>query len=192
MTIGIVLFIILGIVAIAAAVGMLTATNAVHAALFLVINFFCIALFYLGLNAPFLAMVEITVYAGAIMVLFLFVIMLLGAERVSLQSKLRWQTPFAVFLVIVFVAAALVILLSPQIGIKLTPIQPLPGGNDPSLYGSPQSIGKALFTSYLLPFEVTGVLLLVAMIGAVVLAKDEKKKPAKTAPSAPAAQTGGK
>ena len=190
MTIGIVLFIILGIVAIAAAVGMLTATNAVHAALFLVINFFCIALFYLGLNAPFLAMVEITVYAGAIMVLFLFVIMLLGAERVSLQSRLRWQTPFAVFLVIVFVAAALVILLSPQIGIKVSPIQPLPGGNDPSIYGSPQSIGKALFTSYLLPFEVTGVLLLVAMIGAVVLAKDEKKKP--TAPTEPAAQTGGK
>jgi NADH-quinone oxidoreductase subunit J len=185
MTIGIVLFIILGIIAIAAAIGMLTATNAVHAALFLVINFFCIALFYLGLSAPFLAMVQITVYAGAIMVLFLFVIMLLGAERVPLQSRLKWQTPFAVFLVIAFIAAALVILLSPQIGITLTPIEALPGGNDPALYGSPQSIGKALFANYLLPFEVTGVLLLVAMIGAVVLAKDEKK------PSKPA-ETGGK
>src|SRR5512144_2315786 len=92
MTIGIVLFIILGIIAIAAAIGMLTATNAVHAALFLVINFFCIALFYLGLNAPFLAMVQITVYAGAIMVLFLFVIMLLGAEKLAIRGKApRWQ-----------------------------------------------------------------------------------------------------
>jgi len=79
LTIGIVVFIALALIAVLAAIGMLTSTNAVHAALFLVINFFCIALFYLGLNAPFLAMVQITVYAGAIMVLFLFVIMLLGA-----------------------------------------------------------------------------------------------------------------
>jgi len=192
MTIGIVLFIILGLIAVAAAIGMLTATNAVHAALFLVINFFCIALFYLGLSAPFLAMVQITVYAGAIMVLFLFVIMLLGAERVPLQSKLRWQTPFAVILVVAFIAAAVVILLSPQVGIKLTAIQPLPGGSGPLLYGSPQMVGRALFANYLLPFEVTGVLLLVAMIGAVVLAKDEKKKPAKTTPASPAQQTGEK
>ena len=183
-------FIALAIVATGA--GVLLTRNAIYTALFLVANFSLVAVLYLVLGAPFLAMAQVTVYAGAIMVLFLFVIMLLGAERVSLQSRLRWQTPFAVFLVVAFVAAALVILLSPQVGIKLSPIQPLPGGNDPSLYGSPQSIGKALFTSYLLPFEVTGVLLLVAMIGAVVLAKDEKKKPAKTAPSAPAAQTGGK
>ncbi len=175
MTIGIILFIILGLIAIAAAVGMLTATNAVHAVLFLVVNFFCIALFYLGLSAPFLAMVQITVYAGAIMVLFLFVIMLLGAERVPLQSKLRWQTPLAVVLVVALIAAAAFILFSPQVGIQMTALQPLPGGNDPSLYGSPQSLARSLFTSYLLPFEITGVLLLVAMIGAVVLAKEEKK-----------------
>jgi NADH-quinone oxidoreductase subunit J len=175
LTIGVILFIVLGLIAIAAAIGMLTATNAVHAVLFLVINFFCIALFYLGLSAPFLAMVQITVYAGAIMVLFLFVIMLLGAERVPLQSRLRWQAPLAVVLVVAFIAAAGVVLLSPQIGIKMAAIQPLPGGNDPAIYGSPQSVGKALFANYLLPFEITGVLLLVAMIGAVVLAKEEKK-----------------
>jgi NADH-quinone oxidoreductase subunit J len=185
-TVGTILFLVLGLIAIAAAVGMLTATNAVHAVLFLVINFFCIALFYLGLSAPFLAMVEITVYAGAIMVLFLFVVMLLGAERVSLQSKLRWQTPLAVALVVALLVAAGVLFLSPQVGITLADIQPLAlGVNDPAAYGSPQMLAKALFANYLLPFEITGVLLLVAMIGAVVLAKDEKKPPEPT-------QVGGK
>jgi NADH-quinone oxidoreductase subunit J len=164
---------------------MLTATNAVHAVLFLVVNFFCIALFYLGLGAPFLAMVQITVYAGAIMVLFLFVIMLLGAERVPLQSRLRWQTPLAVILVAALILAAAAVFLIPQIGIEVTAIAPLGGGNDPTSYGSPQTLARSLFTNYLLPFEITGVLLLVAMIGAVVLAKDEKKPPKPT-------QAGGK
>lgn len=85
--VGTILFFVLAAIAVAAAIGMLISTNAVHAALFLVINFVCIALFYLGLNAPFLAMVQVTVYAGAIMVLFVFVIMLLGAERVENVTK---------------------------------------------------------------------------------------------------------
>jgi NADH-quinone oxidoreductase subunit J len=175
LTIGMILFFILGLIAIAAAIGMLTATNAVHAVLFLVVNFFCIALFYLGLGAPFLAMVQITVYAGAIMVLFLFVIMLLGAERVPLQSRLRWQTPLAVILVLALLVSAGLVFFSPQVGLQVTAIPALGGGNDPAAYGSPQTLARALFANYLLPFEVTGVLLLVAMIGAVVLAKDEKK-----------------
>jgi len=74
-------FIILAIIAIAAALGLLLSRNAVHSALYLVLNFVTIAIFYLILNAPFLAMVQVTVYAGAIVVLFLFVIMLLGAEQ---------------------------------------------------------------------------------------------------------------
>src|SRR5512134_2840925 len=103
--IGYILFGLVAVVAVVSAIGMLLSTNAVHAALFLVVNFVCIALFYLGLNAPFLAMVQVTVYAGAIMVLFVFVIMLLGAERLSLQSRLRWQAPLAIFLIVVLVAA---------------------------------------------------------------------------------------
>jgi NADH-quinone oxidoreductase subunit J len=176
-SVGTILFLVLGLIAIAAAIGMLTATNAVHAVLFLVVNFFCIALFYLGLGAPFLAMVQITVYAGAIMVLFLFVIMLLGAERVPLQSRLRWQTPLAVILVVALMVAAGLVFFSSQVGITVTDIPSLGAGNDPTSYGSPQLLARTLFANYLLPFEITGVLLLVAMIGAVVLAKDEKKKP---------------
>ncbi|MCB0036750.1 MAG: NADH-quinone oxidoreductase subunit J, partial [Anaerolineales bacterium] len=76
----IVLFIVLAIVAIGAALGMLVSRNAVYSALFLILNFATMSVFYILLNAPFLAMVQVTVYAGAIMVLFLFVIMLLGAE----------------------------------------------------------------------------------------------------------------
>jgi len=181
--VGIILFIILGLIAVVAALGMLTSENAVHAALFLVVSMVCLALFYLGLNAAFLAMVQITVYAGAIMVLFLFVIMLLGAERVPMSSRLRWQLPLAVVLAAALVLASGFILFSPQIGVQLPTPPPVE-----QEFGSPASVGEVLFSRYLFPFELTSVLLLVAMIGAVVLVRDEKKP----RPSAPATdQQGG-
>lgn len=98
------LFIIVGAIAVAAAAMMLISENAVHSALFLILNFACIAFFFLMLNAPFLAMVQIVVYAGAIMVLFLFVIMLLGAELLGVEKNPRfpWLTPVAVVLALVF------------------------------------------------------------------------------------------
>jgi NADH-quinone oxidoreductase subunit J len=173
---GTILFIILAVIAVVSAIGLLTSANAVHAALFLVVNFACIALFYLGLNAPFLAMVQVTVYAGAIMVLFLFVIMLLGAERVALTSRLRWQAPVAIVLAVALLGVTAFVLLSPQIGSTILNPQPLgatSGGN--AGYGSPLAVAGSLFTTYMLPFQVVGILLLVAMIGAVVLAKEDKK-----------------
>ena len=89
------LFIFLAAIAIAAALGMLFSRNAVHSALFLVLNFATIAVFYIVLNAPFIAMVQVTVYAGAIVVLFLIVIMLLRAERLrslgTLSGSDRWR-----------------------------------------------------------------------------------------------------
>jgi NADH-quinone oxidoreductase subunit J len=174
--IGYILFGLVALVAVASAIGMLTSTNAVHAVLFLVINFICIALFYLGLDAPFLAMVQVSVYAGAIMVLFLFVIMLLGAERVTLQSKLRWQAPMAIVLVIALMAATLLLFLNAREEAGLKPPEPISeAAPEESAFGSPRAVGEALFGTYLLPFEMTGVLLLVAMIGAVVLVRDERK-----------------
>lgn len=175
---GTILFLILAVIAVAAAIGMLTSTNAVHAALFLVINFVSIALFYLGLSAPFLAMVQITVYAGAIMVLFLFVIMLLGAERVPLSSRLRWQMPTAIVLVLALIGVALFVVFSPASGIGfdvMTLVGDTAPGSDP--YGSPQALGEVLFSSYIFPFELTGILLLVAIIGAVILTKEKKQTP---------------
>lgn len=107
------LFIMIGALSILAAVMMLISENAIHSALFLIINFACVAFLYLMLNAPFLFAVQITVYAGAIMVLFLFVIMLMGAERVLPQETQRfpWLAPatLGVTMVILFVAGLAII-----------------------------------------------------------------------------------
>ncbi|MBZ0295804.1 MAG: NADH-quinone oxidoreductase subunit J [Anaerolineae bacterium] len=105
------LFLIVGIIAIASAVAMLLSSNAVHSALFLVVVMGCIAFLFLMLDAPFLFLVQITVYAGAIMVLFLFVIMFLSAERMPGKTSLfRWMTPLAVVLALVFLTVAAITL----------------------------------------------------------------------------------
>ncbi len=164
MTLQLILFFLLAVVAIASAVGMLLSQNAVYSALFLIVNFATVAVFYLLLGAPFLAMAQVTVYAGAIMVLFLFVIMLLGAERLSRASTLSWQRPLALALgAILLVEAAYLVFRQGivQLGSQLS-----------SGFGSPTALGTALFSQYLLPFEVTSVLLLVAIVGAIVLTKD--------------------
>ena len=96
MTLELVTFLVLALVAVATALGMLLSRNAVYSALFLEMNFITEAVFYLLLGAPFIAMAQITVYAGAIMVLFLFVIMLLGAEALPRTQVLPWQRPFAI------------------------------------------------------------------------------------------------
>ena len=163
------LFIFLAAIAIAAALGMLLSRNAVHSALFLVLNFATIAVFYVVLNAPFIAMVQVTVYAGAIVVLFLFVIMLLGAEQLQALSGggvgQRWQRILAGILALALVAVTFVALLQSD----------APGGEIPMIDSSPTTLGLALFEGYLLPFELTGVLLLAAMIGVVVLGKSKKR-----------------
>src|SRR5215813_4500325 len=106
-----ILFLILALVAIATALGMLTSRNAIYSALFLVLNFVTVAVFYILLAAPFIAMAQITVYAGAIMVLFLFVIMLLGAEKLSGEFSLRnlW---FPGLLAFILVAEAVYLLIT--------------------------------------------------------------------------------
>ena len=162
-------FFILAIIAIAAALGMLLSRSAVYSALFLVLNFGTVAVFYILLNAPFIAMAQVSVYAGAIMVLFLFVIMLLGTELLPPTKALPWQRPLAIFLgVILFVESGyLLFIRNAATGDVPQPIQ---------AFGSPQDVGQALFSSYLLPFEITSVLLLIAMVGAIVLAIREKGK----------------
>ncbi len=90
----------------ATAAGLLLSRNAVYAALFLVLNFATVAVFYLLLGAPFIALVQVTVYAGAIMVLFLFVIMLLGAEKLPKGQVLPWQRPLAIGLAAVLLVEA--------------------------------------------------------------------------------------
>ena len=165
MTAELILFLILALVAVGAALGLLFSRNAVYAALFLVLNFITIAVFYLLLNAPFLAMAQVTIYAGAIMVLFLFVIMLLGTKKLKTRGENLWQRRLAIGLGVVLLGE-MVTLFFVQ-GWRGTLI-----GDIGSQFGSPESIGIELFYQYLLPFEITSILLLVAMIGAIVLTKD--------------------
>jgi NADH-quinone oxidoreductase subunit J len=167
MTVNLLLFLVLAAACIATAVGMLVSRSAIYSALFLVLNFGTVAVFYIVLNAPFIAMSQITVYAGAIMVLFLFVIMLLGTENLPRSHVLPWQRPLAILLAAVLVVEAgyLLFFRSPAgAGIQ----QPV------EAFGSPQAIGGALFSQYLLPFEVTSVLLLIAMVGAIILTQKDK------------------
>ena len=169
MTIDLILFLILALVAIATAVGMLLSRNAVYSALFLVLNFATVAVFYLLLGAPFIAMAQITVYAGAIMVLFLFVIMLLGADKIP--GKLDWRK----FIAPVVLAGILVVETVYLLAFRGVPTGAVthPDASVNSVE-SLQRMGMILFNEYLLPFEVTSIMLLVAMVGAIVLTKQEK------------------
>jgi NADH-quinone oxidoreductase subunit J len=165
-----ILFIILAATAIATALGLLVSRNAVYAALYLVLNFACVAVYYLLLGAPFIAMAQVTVYAGAIMVLFLFVIMLLGAEKLPKGEVLPWQRPLAIgAAAILLVEAGYLLAQRFQSAAILTD----PGTEQNSMEILRTMAGE-LFKSYLLPFEVTSILLLVAMVGAIVLTQKEK------------------
>jgi NADH-quinone oxidoreductase subunit J len=139
----------------------------VYAALFLVLNFATVAVFYILLNAPFIAMSQVSVYAGAIMVLFLFVIMLLGTESLPHTGALPWQRPLAVVLGLILAGESAYVLFVRKVTSAAVP-QPV------ETFGSPQAVGRALFSEYLLPFEVTSVLLLVAMVGAIILTRKQK------------------
>ena len=170
MTSDLIVFLVLSLVAIATALGMLFSRNAVYSALFLVLNFVTVAVFYLLLGAPFIAMSQITVYAGAIMVLFLFVIMLLGVESISSPNALPWQRPLAAILSVILVVESVYLIISrAQPGMSIA-------SPDASLntMDSLREMAMSLFNDYLLPFEITSILLLVAMVGAIVLTKQEK------------------
>lgn len=170
MTLDLALFLLLALVAIATALGMLLSKNAVYSALFLVLNFVTVAVFYLLLGAPFIAMAQITVYAGAIMVLFLFVIMLLGAENLTNSDGLPWQKPLAGTLAFILVAEATYLLVT-----KARPAGDVLSPTDAAnTMDNLRQMGMLLFNEYLLPFEVVSILLLVAMVGAIVLTKKEK------------------
>ena len=163
-----VVFLVLAFVTVGTAVSMLVTRNAIYAAMFLVLNFGTVAILYLILGAPFIALSQITVYAGSVVVLFLFVIMLLGAERMPGGEPLRWQRLLAI---------PLMIILGGDFGLNMVRQVGEFGAIASSAvgYGSPQEIGKILFTSYALPVEIVAVILLVAVIGAILLAKPDQQ-----------------
>jgi NADH-quinone oxidoreductase subunit J len=161
-----VLFWVMAPISVGSAIAMLLQRSAVYAALLLVVNFFTLGVFYLMLDAPFLFAVQIIVYAGAIMVLFLFVIMLLGVDRKeSLIERLPAQRPLTVLFALLVAAE---IFFAVRLGVGFS------GSGSPSFAanggGSTQALAKVLFHRYFFPFEVTSVLLIIAAIAAIVMA----------------------
>jgi NADH-quinone oxidoreductase subunit J len=155
-----VVFVLVAATAIGTALGLVIRPNPLHGALFLVANLFCVAVLYLMLRAEFLALAQVIVYAGAIMVLFIFAIMLLIPGRAeagpdALAGARRLALPLAAVLGLAIVLVA--------------------GRTGGSAAGTPPggagAIGRLLFTDYLFPFEVTSLLLLAALVGALTLAK---------------------
>jgi NADH-quinone oxidoreductase subunit J len=164
MTVELILFLTLALVTIAAAIGMLVSKNAIYSAVFLVLVMSALAVIYLLLSAPFIAVVQITVYAGAIMVLFLFVIMLMGAEQLSEPEVLNWQRPLAYVLgAVLLLEAAYIFLFG---GFELDSPGEVAEG-----FGGPEAVGLLLYQEYLLPFEAVSILLLASMVGAIVLTR---------------------
>jgi NADH-quinone oxidoreductase subunit J len=160
------LFYTLGAVSVGSALMMVTRRSPVMSALYLILNFFALGGLYLSLHAQFIAFIQILVYAGAIMVLFVFVIMLLNlGDEKKLNERFSWKKivgaglSFGVLMELIFVFAFSKANLPPSHFEKATDI------------GTVENIGMQLFTTFLFPFEVTSVLLLAAIVGAVVLAK---------------------
>jgi NADH-quinone oxidoreductase subunit J len=159
-----VFFLGVALVVILSALGMLLSRNTVYSVLYLVMNFAAVAVLYMMLGASFIALAQVTVYAGAIMVLFLFVVMLLGAEALPGNETIRGQRVLAGAAFIALVVEAILIIILR--GGNFNPLPPATGD-----FSTPTNIGMALFTRYSLPFELTSVILLVAVVGAIVLTK---------------------
>ena len=157
-------FLVLAPVAVASAVGVVAFKSPVRSALSLVLTFFTLALLYFNLGAQLLGISQIMVYAGAIMVLFLFVVMMLrlsGVDRVLEKTDKRLYV--AVPLAIALTAVVLIKFVQPLFYMPVTKV-----GDD---YGRPSEIGPALFTTYVWPFEIASVLLLIGVVGSIMLAK---------------------
>ena len=163
-----------GGLALGCAIAMVAQRNPLYSAISLIGVFIALASLYLTLAAPFIAAVQVIIYAGAIMVLVVFVIMLLNVEEEERRPlRMRYLVPLAVALAAVLVAEASFILFYVQTN-PATPRNPL-GSN----VGLTANIGAGLFTRYLLPFEITSILLLMAIVGAISLTRRARALPAR-------------
>lgn len=159
------LFFFLSFVAVICALMVILEKNPVHSVLYLVITFFAIASHFLLLNAQFLAIVHIIVYAGAIMVLFLYVIMMLNLNEAIEPHKKKLPKVIAVVSAGLFMMSMVALLMGAD-------TQLLPAARNSNV-GLVENLGKVLFREYMLPFEISAVLFLSAMVGAVFLSKKE-------------------
>jgi NADH-quinone oxidoreductase subunit J len=164
------LFIIFAAIAVLSALNILLQRNPLYSALSLIGTLLSLSALYVTLRAEFIAVIQVVVYAGAIMVLFIFVIMLLNVPKdqpqIEKQKGLR-------FLAIPFAGALIAETFYVVLSLKPRKLPEVPAGTEAQAVGTTWSIGISLFTDYLLPFEVTSVLILMAVVGAMVLARRE-------------------
>ena len=164
MSFSLLFFIIIGAISLAAALGVVASRVPEHSALFLLMHFAMLAMLYITLDAQFLGAIQVIVYAGGIVILILFVIMLLGSEPIETKADHRSWIPFA------GLGLGIIMLIGLAVGL----VQAFSGSapNASAVGGGvPPVVGLELYTRYILPFELVGVLLLVALIGALLIAR---------------------
>lgn len=159
-------FAIITMVTVLAAILVITCKNPINSALALIMTFFCLATYYVMLDAPFMAAVQVMVYAGAIMVLIVFTIMLLNI-RVNASKKHSHQIIVGAMVGFFTLLNTIFIVAKSRFALPTGPFN----SDMIKQIGHTELIGKEMFTNFLLPFEVTSILLLVAIVGAVILAK---------------------
>ena len=167
-------FFVLAVASVASALGVIFFKNAVHSALSLILTLLFLALFYLQLGAMFIAIVQVLIYAGAIMVLFLFVVTMLASEASDneQQDRIPWQRGVAAALGVILVGALSYLLIT---GANIDAQARTSGANSLAAtvakQGDTQAFGLALFHGFAFPFEVTSLLIVVAILGAMVLGR---------------------
>ena len=167
-------FYLFSAIAVAAALVVILHRNILHCALSLILMFFAVAALFVTLDAEFIAAVQVLVYAGAIMVLFLFVILLIQVDRVRMMRFAHRQSPFVVIVAVLMLAELLFIVIRGAGALSGNVASNMAGkGVGEAVLGSTKAIGGILYTKYLFPFEVASVLLLAAMIGAIILARSD-------------------
>lgn len=162
---GLIIFFFLATVCVASVVAMIITRNPAYSALYLVLAFAALGGLFGLLDAPFVAAVQVIIYAGAIMVLFIFVIMLVNLEQGLPPERKKWGVILASVLAVVLLAELLVAVQG-----ALSELGPTGGEK----IGRPATLGRLLFTDYLYPFEITSILIVAALVGAIVLAKKER------------------
>ena len=173
MTAQVIAFFVLATVAVASALGVISFRNPIYSMLSLILNLLSLAFFFLMLESIFIAAIQVLIYAGAVMVLFLFVVTMLTPEGggISGPDRLRWQWAAGLGLGVILAAGLIIALLNGSIaaGAKAAGMDGL--AQAVSRFGNTEAFGQALFHGFSVPFEVTGVLLVIAVLGAVVLSR---------------------
>jgi len=164
---GVFLFFLLATLCVGGVLGLILSRNQAHSALFLVLAFASLGGLFGLLDAPFIAAVQIIIYAGAIMVLFIFVIMMVNLEQGIAPDKKIWTLGLSAVLAL-FLLVELALAVRGTLGAL--------GRTGGESIGSPTELGRLLFTDYLYPFEITSVLIIAALVGAIVLVKKKEKE----------------